>query len=304
MVFSIIFKKLSQKFSAIFVVGILKFLNRCPLLLQLVLARWIGLFLKFVFMILKRSKVIKANLNRCFPDLGDRERRKLTDQHLHSLGLSLIEVATIWYESPEVICQKVHIEGQEYLKEALAQGQGALLLMGHFTTLEMSIRLSIDFPTSALYFPLKNPYLEKILKKNRERFNGRIIANKNMRGILRELKSNRALYYLPDHHMVTKSSVFAPFFGRPLSTITATSRVAKLSGTTVLPTRTERLKAGKSYRIVIEPPLKDFPSGDDLQDATKINQIIEKWIHQSPEQYFWVHRRFKITPPGEKPLYT
>ena len=111
------------------------------------------------------------------------------------------------------------------------------------------------------------------------------------------------MWYAPDQDPGRPHGVFAPFFGRPAATLTATARIAKASGAPVLPFRVERKAGGRAWRVVIEPALAEFPSGDELADAARINEVIERWARETPEQYLWVHRRFKTRPPGEPGLY-
>ena len=121
--------------------------------------------------------------------------------------------------------------------------------------------------------------------------------------MLRRLRANRAVWYAPDQDLGLRHGVFAPFFGRPAATLTATARLARASGAPVLPFRVERRDAGRAWRVVIEPALADFPGGDEVGDAARINEVIERWAREAPEQYLWVHRRFKTRPPGEPDLY-
>jgi len=124
-----------------------------------------------------------------------------------------------------------------------------------------------------------------------------------MRAILRTLKKGEIVWYAPDQDFGTERSVFAPFFGVPTATLTTTARLAKLTGAPVLPQFSRRLPGSQGYLVTILPPLENFPSGDDVVDATRVNQVIETGVKEAPGQYLWVHRRFKSRPPGEPPLY-
>ena len=198
------------------------------------------------------------------------------------------------------------MDGREHLDAALARGRGALLLAGHFTTLEIgAARLCIDVPVDGVYRPHADPSMERASRDGRQRFGGRLLDRADVRGMLRRLRANRAVWYAPDQDPGgwRGAGVFAPFFGRPAATLTAPARIARASGAPVLPFRVERAAGGRAYRIVIEPPLAGFPGGDERADAARINEVIERWARAAPEQYLWVHRRFKTRPPGEPSLY-
>ncbi len=252
----------------------------------------------------RRRRIAAANLAYCFPGLSGRERGALVERHFRSLGFALIEVAIAWYADPAALRELVRVDGREHLDAALARGRGALLLAGHFTTLEIgAARLGIDAPVDGVYRPHADPSMERASRDGRQRFGGRLLDRADVRGMLRRLRANRAVWYAPDQDLGLRHGVFAPFFGRPAATLTATARIARASGAPVLPFRVERSCGGRAYRVVIEPALADFPGGDEPSDAARVNEVIERWARACPEQYLWVHRRFKTRPPGEPDLY-
>jgi 3-deoxy-D-manno-octulosonic-acid transferase len=130
-----------------------------------------------------------------------------------------------------------------------------------------------------------------------------LIPSSNMRGLLRTLKNNDGIWYAPDQDFGLQSSVFAPFMGVPAATLTLTTRIVKASHASVLPYYSERLPDNKGYLLRIGAALENFPSGDDVIDATRINQAIEVQVRRTPEQYLWGHRRFKTRPRGEPQFY-
>ena len=251
----------------------------------------------------RRRRIAAVNLGYCFPELGGEERAALLARHFRSLGFALIEVAIAWYAPPATLRGLVRVEGREHLDAALARGKGALLLAGHFTALELgAARLGLEAPVDGMYRPHADPRMERALAAGRERFGGRLLARGDVRGLLRRLRGNRVVWYAPDQDPGRRRGVFAPFFGHPAATLTTTSRIARASAAAVLPFRVERERAS-AYRAVIEPALAGFPSGDDAADAAVINAVIERWARRRPEQYLWIHRRFKTRPPGEPDLY-
>ena len=283
-------------------VVLLKLLARCPAGRREAVARLIGAAWRKSGS--RRRRIAAANLAYCLPDLDPAERARIVEAHFRSLGFALIEVALAWYAEPSRLCDLVRVDGGGHLDAALTRGRGALLLAGHFTTLEIgAARLGIDAPVDGVYRPHADASMERASRDGRQRFGGRLLERTDVRGMLRRLRANRAVWYAPDQDPGPRNAVFAPFFGRPAATLTATARIAKASGAPVLPFRVERAGGGRAWRVVIEPALEGFPSGDASVDAARVNAVIERWARASPEQYLWIHRRFKTRPPGEPDLY-
>ena len=283
-------------------VRLLRLLAHCPPEWRAGVARLIGAAWRRA--VPRRRRIAAVNLAYCFPELAGPERGALLERHFRSLGFALIEVALAWYAEPADLEELVRVDGRDNLDAALAGGRGALLLAGHFTTLEIgAARLGLDAPVDGVYRPHADPSMERASRDGRQRFGGRLLDRTDVRGMLRRLRANRAVWYAPDQDLGLRHGVFAPFFGRPAATLTATARLARASGAPVLPFRVEREAGGRAWRVVIEPAISDFPGGDELADAARINEIIERWARACPEQYLWVHRRFKTRPPGEPDLY-
>jgi len=217
-----------------------------------------------------------------------------------------METAFSWWGSETRLQNLYHLEGEEHLQNALQQGKGALLLGGHYTTLEISGRF-LAFHTNDLqpiYKPARNQLFNTLMVVSRSRLFDRLLANREFRTILRSLKDNKVVWYAPDQDFGREQSVFAPFMGVSTATLTMTSRLAKSSGAPVLPFYSQRLPGSEGYLIKLLPPLQNFPSGDDVADSTLINETIEQQVRNAPEQYLWLHRRFKTRPPGEENIYS
>lgn len=252
----------------------------------------------------RRRRIAHANLAYCLPELTPEERDALLVRHFHSLGFSILEVALAWHAPPALLERAVSVEGDEHIDAGLAAGRGVLLLAGHFTTLEIgAARLGVRAPVDGVYRPVADPVMERALRAGRQRFGGQLLQRDDIRNLFRCLRANRAVWYAPDQDMGSRHSVFAPFFGRPAATLTTVSRIARTSGAAVLPFRVERAADGRAWRAVVEPALDGFPCGDDEADAARVNGLVERWARARPEQYLWVHRRFKTRPPGEPPVY-
>jgi len=206
----------------------------------------------------------------------------------------IIEIGLSWWTSADKLKELVTIEGLEYLQSALSSGRGAILVAAHFTTLEISgPMLSTFMPVYAMYRRHENPLINTAMERGRKRHLKGIIPREDIRTMLRTLKNGEVVWYATDQGYRGKQSVIAPFFGIPATANTATSRIAKASGAAVLPFVTYRSSDNSGYLLKISPPLENFPSHDPEEDVTRINKIFEGQIIEHPEQYFWVHRRFK-----------
>ncbi len=252
----------------------------------------------------ERRRITRANLRACFPDKSEREIRRLGRQSFCSATASVFESALAWWASDRRMKRLYRIEGLENVEQARQAGKGILLLGGHYTTLEISGRLlayHLDvYPT---YKPAHNKLFEAVMTHARRRANKGLLESRDMRGIIRCLKQNQTVWYAQDQDFGHYSSVFAPFMGVPASTLTLTARLAKTSGAPVVPFYSERLPGSQGYLLRIGKPLADFPSGDDVRDATAVNRIIEEQVRRTPAQYLWGHRRFKTQPKGAHQLY-
>ena len=238
----------------------------------------------------------------CLPELCDAEREHLLDRHFEALGIAICESAMSWWSSNARICELSRVEGVAHLEQALAAGRGAIILTAHFTTLEIGARiLNTAFPINVLYRPPKNALLAYIANTNRSSYKRRAglstIERDDIRGMVRALRRNESVWYAPDQSFRNKGAEMVPFFGIPAATNVATSRLAQLTGAAVLLYSHERLPDAKGYRVVISPALADYPGTSPQADALRFNHFIEAEVRRIPEQYWWIHRRFKgLTP--------
>jgi KDO2-lipid IV(A) lauroyltransferase len=250
-----------------------------------------------------RRHVAETNLALCFPDRPATERARLLRAHFRSLGLGLVETAMAWWTPESRLRQGVTVEGLPHLEAALDQGRGVLLLSAHFTSLEIGGRLLALFaPFHVLYREHRNPLFEEVMQRARRRHFRKAIRRRDMRALVASLKENLPVWYAPDQDYGRRHSLFIPFFGVPAATTTATARLASLSSAPVVPFYQRRRPEG-GYHLVILPVLNGFPSGDREADTRRISQVIEELVRQQPEDYLWVHRRFKTRPDGEPRPY-
>ncbi|MCY4348451.1 MAG: lipid A biosynthesis acyltransferase [Thiotrichales bacterium] len=255
----------------------------------------------------RRRRIAETNLALCFPHLGDAARARLVRRHFHALGLGIVETALAWWGSEPRIMARSRIVGAEHLEAALACGRGVILLGGHFTTFELSGRiLASRFECGATYRPHNDPGWDALLRAGRGRHLAALVPHKDARAMIRHLAGNRILWYAPDQDFSSRRgrrNVFVPFFAERSAATTATAWLARTSGARVVPFASYRLADESGWEVVIGPALQDFPSGDDVADATRLNAVLERQIERSPEQYLWVHRRFKTRPPDAPPAY-
>ncbi|MCY4222304.1 MAG: lipid A biosynthesis acyltransferase [Thiotrichales bacterium] len=255
----------------------------------------------------RRRRIAETNLALCFPHLGDAARARLVRRHFHALGLGIVETALAWWGSEPRIMARSRIVGAEHLEAALACGRGVILLGGHFTTFELSGRiLASRFECGATYRPHNDPGWDALLRAGRGRHLAVLVPHKDARAMIRHLAGNHILWYAPDQDFSSRRgrrNVFVPFFAERSAATTATAWLARTSGARVVPFVSYRLADESGWEVVIGPALQDFPSGDDVADATRLNAVLERQIERSPEQYLWVHRRFKTRPPDAPPAY-
>jgi KDO2-lipid IV(A) lauroyltransferase len=247
-----------------------------------------------------RRHIAEQNLQICFPDMSANERQKLAKQHFESLGMGVIELGMSWWLSDAAINRLCDGSGIEHLLTALKQGKGAILLSAHFASTEITgrvVRQRVP-PLAAMYRPSNNPHNDQIMRRIRRRSVAELITKDSIRTLLKTLKNNQTVWYAADQAYDRRGTVLADFFGEPATTNTATSQIAKISGASVIPYFPVRLEHGKGYRYEMLPPLEDFPSDDPQADAERLNRLLEERIMVAPEQYYWVHRRFKNRPGG------
>ncbi|MBC9249796.1 lipid A biosynthesis lauroyl acyltransferase [Pseudomonas alcaligenes] len=253
-----------------------------------------------------RRHIARRNLELCFPQLDAAQRERLLKDNFASTGIAFFEMAMSWWWPRARLAKLAHIEGLEHLQQAHAQGQGVILMALHFTTLEIGAALLGQRQTiDGMYREHSNPLFDFIQRRGRERHNldATAIEREDIRAMLKVLRAGRAIWYAPDQDYGPKQSIFVPLFGVQAATVTATTKFARLGRAQVVPFTQERLADGSGYRLVIHPPLQDFPGDSEEADCLRINQWIEQAVGALPAQYLWAHRRFKTRPEGEAALY-
>ena len=220
-----------------------------------------------------------------------------------STGEAILEMAGSFSNHRIDLDKRLVIKGMEHIEQARADGKGVLLLGMHFNSIDVGSRLLgylMDF--YAVYRPNDNRVIDRLINQGRGNYLKGNVPRSDIRQMIRLLRNGEVLWYAPDQDYGIAHAVFVPFFGIPAATITATSRIARMGKARVIPTAHYRLPGGR-YQIEFGPPLENFPSGDPLLDATSMNRVIEVFVRDMPDQYFWAHRRFKTQPPGSPDYY-
>lgn len=269
-----------------------------PFALQIRLGQTLGL-LSFHFA-RSRRHICEVNLRMCFPDLSDKEHAALVRKTFDSNGIGMIEICMCWFRDPEVYRNRVKVFGLENIEAALAKGKGVLMIGAHFSTLDFGGTLiSLFVNIDVTYRGNDNPLFNEVMIRGRQRLYGNVIDRQDVRSSMRSLKSGHILWYAPDQDYGAKYSIFVPFFGNEAATITATSRYANFNNSEVLMCRHYRNEDNSGYHLHFDKVIDDYPSGDDSKDALRMNQLVEEAILVQPDQYMWLHRRFKTQAAGK-----
>ncbi|HEX5611526.1 MAG TPA: lipid A biosynthesis acyltransferase [Burkholderiales bacterium] len=256
------------------------------------------------WLIAERRRVTRINLARCFPDLQPHEREHLAREHFCAAARSIVELGLVWWASGERIRRLVRIEGLEHLR-ALGTTP-SILFVPHFVGLNIgAARLGSEANCVSMYAAQKDPTLSELLLRGRHRFGTQTLVSRQegIRGVIRAMRAGLPFYYLPDQDYGPRDALFVPFFGVQAATVPGLSRIARMVGARVLPCVTRMLPRGEGYVMTIEPPWENFPTADIVADTRRMNEYIERKVREMPEQYLWMHKRFKTRPPGEARFY-
>ena len=281
---------------ALLVLGILRLAVGLPHGVRLALGRVAGRLAHLALR--KRRAIALRNLQLCFPDWSGARRREVVRAHFESLGEGLVELAMGAWSTDLEVGELVEVVGARHLEEALRRGRGVIAVSGHFVALEFTAR-ALTYPPPglvAVYRPGGNAAFAYLMNRARLRVCSQTLSKYDVRGMVRSLRDGAVLWYAGDQMSDAKSAVLAPFFGEQAMTGTALGRLARISGAAVVPWFTQRLQDGR-YRVELLPALEEFPGESPEDDAGRFNALIERQVRKAPEQYYWIHRRFKRRPP-------
>jgi len=278
-------------------------LHFLPLGAQAALGNALGRLL--YWLIPERRHVTRVNLEKCFPAMDPAARKRLARAHFRAFTRSFVERGILWWAPRERVMRLVRLEGLQHLRALGATP--AILFAPHFVGLDAGgTRVTAEVNLVAIFARQKDPRFTRLLLRGRTRFGAQRMVSRGegVRAALQAMRrEQRPLFYLPDMDHGPRNAIFVPFFGVPAATVPGLSRIAKLAGAKVLPCVTRMLPGGQGYVATIEPAWEDFPTEDVEADTRRMNAYIEAKVREMPEQYLWMHKRFKTRPPGEARFY-
>ena len=292
------------RLTAPLLLALLWLLSRLPLALLAPLGRGLG---RLTWWLLAgRRAVALRNLELCLPELPEARRRAIAREHFALLGCSLLEYGLVWYGSRERLMRLIQVEGDVALADRA--GKSVMWLVPHFIALDIAgvaVQLFQSRPVVSVYMPASNPQFDALIKRKRLRFGrGELYSrHESARTLMRKVRDGYCFFNLPDMDFGERDAAFVPFFGTPAATLLAPSRLARALDMLVQPVVAEVLPGGRGYRVRFLDPWPDYPSDDAVADTARMNRWIEQEVRRMPEQYLWVHKRFKTRPKGEPSLY-
>jgi KDO2-lipid IV(A) lauroyltransferase len=283
---------------------LMRSIARLPFFLQLKIGGLLGLAAKKLLVRLRHG--CEVNLQLCFPLLEMQQHKNLVKKYFISLGISCVELCFSLFMSHRRFQKLISVDGLEHIQKAQAENKSIIIITAHFTTLPVIVRfLTQTLPLAIVLRPQKNLLINRLLIKRSEQALQKItyIHRDNVREIMRCLKNNEALLYLPDQDLGARHSLFVPFFNIPAASTHALSQLAQFKSSVVIPLFCHRKENNQGYALRFASPLDNFPSENDYQDMQHINQILENAIKEHPEQYMWSYNRFRTRPLGEPDVY-
>jgi len=285
------------------------FLARAISVLPLPIVAVVGAGLgELLFIIIpSRRRITMRNISACFPKLNRFQVWRLARKNYRAMSQAIFDTAISWWSSDKRLRRLTRFTNREYYDDALKGDRPIILLMGHFIVMEVGgLALSMERPLIDIYKAPSNPvaHLLAVHGLNRSGFATLVEKHEGLKPVLRAMKAGEPLCYLPDQDQGISNAVFVPFFGIPASTLNLLGKLAKTANAVVIPCFARQLSWGRGYEVIFKEPLKDFPADDEVLDATRMNKVIEDAVREMPEQYFWVHKRFKTRPEGEPDFYS
>jgi KDO2-lipid IV(A) lauroyltransferase len=277
-------------------------LRLLPLSLLALVGRTTGLLLYAAAR--ERRQVVMTNLTLCFPQWSQAERNRIARRHFQCFARSLLEHGILWWSSKSRVQRVVRVAGLEHWEAV--RDKPVIWLAPHFVGLDMGgARIITEWRGVSVYSNQKDPVFNKVLLHGRTRFVKPVLFSRQdgIRPVVKAIREGLPFYYLPDMDFGERDSVFVPFFGVQAATITGLSRLARLARAVIVPAVTQQLPGAQGYVLRFYPAWENFPSGDAEADARRMNEFIEERVREMPEQYYWLHKRFKTRPPDGTAFY-
>jgi len=251
-----------------------------------------------------RMSTIRRNIELCFPEEAVDEREALIRGNVQSSSLMLFELLNMVWRTPSDMTSVARVVGIGHLERALAADKPLLLVTGHFTPLfHAATQLASITPYNAVYRRLDNPVMEaNLYRRGVEKYPMHLFHRKDIRKMLTKLADNGTVFISPDQDFGVNRGAFVSFFGIPTATITSIPQYARQTNAQVM--LFSGYREGETGVVIeFEPVLENYPSDDDVADTQRWSDWLEAKIRLHPEDYLWMHKRFKTRPEGEPSLY-
>lgn len=253
----------------------------------------------------ERRRVGLINLRLCFPELSEAKRRRMIRANFRYMMRLLLEYGVVWWSRAERLDKLVNIKNLHYVTDLREQGKDVILFYPHFVGFELCVyALNQHLPLVSVYSQQKNDAMDAQIYQGRQRYNNAYIVSRQegLRPIIKAMRKNHTPFlYLPDQDYGARDSIFVKFFGIDTATITGLSRISQLARAHVVPAIARRV--GDGCELEFYPAWDNFPSDDVVADTQRMNTFLEQRIREQPEQYFWLHKRFKTRPEGQPRFY-
>ena len=283
-----------------FLLGIMRLLSWLPYPVQQALGAGLGRLL--YRMGGSRRRITSANIRACFPELGPQQQEQLVRDTFVANAKGYVECTVGWWRSARPYTDRLIVDGEQHVRDAQAAGKGILLIGGHFSILDFALPLVAHVaPVAYMYRPNDNPLLNAMIERSRRNFCDAAFTKKELRALIDYVRDGNMAWYAIDQDFGRKNTVFAPFFGVQASTFTTAAWLARETGAKVLFLSQFR-ESDRVYRLRFRP-VEQFPVEDEVVNATILNRVLEEEIRRCPDQYLWLHRRFKTRPDGEPSIY-
>lgn len=284
-------------------VVLLRVLVLLPLPVTHAIGRWLGRL--YYRSNEKRRRIAHINIKLCYPSLSSDAQDRLVLQHFEAYGANVFDMAMVWWAPLRRIQKLTNYHGLDTYIDLIESGKNVVLVTGHLMTVDLSAHIMSQFKAGVTMMkPLKNPVLNWLISRGRHRHGNLLYGrNQGLRPLIRHVRKGRPCYFIPDEDFGAQAAVFAPFFGTLSWTVTSLASLARLGNAAVLPIFTHSLPGGQGYEVYIGSVMEDFPSGDEVADATAMNAVLEKGINKMPAMYAWTFKLFKTRPEGEENPY-
>ena len=253
----------------------------------------------------KRRRIARTNINLCFPELNEEEKKELIRRNFRHQARSILYYGLLWWAPKFMLSKRIVFRGQENIELSLKNKRSVIFMAAHSLGLEAAVSAAtMSYPSSGPFNPMKNKLVDWFVAKGRARHGGILYTREaGLRPIIKDVRAGCTMFYLPDEDLGESRSIFAPFFGVQKASVPVLGRLAKSCKADVLPCMACYDEEKHQYVIHVLPAIKDFPRGDDYADAVAMNQALEQIIRLCPAQYFWTMKLFKTRPEGEPRFY-